>query len=961
MTGPAPPPERALPGMRRLMPAMPPGGAFRIPFSANKMDPDMTAPDPILTPAPPSMRATVSLDGVWDFSHGSDGIWRKARVPAPWQACFADLAVSFGRATYRRRFGRPAGWVGRPVFLCFGAVSDLAIVSLNGTEIARHEGGYLPFEVELPEALLADENQLEVVAVLPDARRGADHTDFAEIPHGKQSWYGPQGGIWQSVRLELRPAAHINSLRLDPIWPEGRLDLDARISGGTGANLRIELLSPQGETVHAATVPVRGGEARHSAVIAGLRPWSPDDPVLYSLRATLVGAAGDLDVRSDKIGFRRIETKDGAIHLNGRPLFLRGALDQDYYPDGFGLPPSVALLEDQIRKAKAMGLNCLRCHIKVPDPRYYEAADRLGMLIWTEIPNIETFTDASAARLKTTMQGILARDRNHPSIVIWTLINEDWGTRLREVADQRAWLADLYDWLKAEDPLRLVVDNSACFPNWHVKSDLNDYHYYRAVTERRDEWDALNAEFAAAADWTYGQGDDIHRTGREPLILSEFGMWGLPDPALLRDAPGVDPWWMAYGSSWADGTALPQGIEARFAELGLASVFGSFAGFIAQVQWHQWANLKHEIEGIRAHAPITGYVITELTDVHWEGNGLMDMARNPRVFASAMPQVNADVVIAPRVASYSVTTGGTVAADLVIATGGAEVPEGSVLQWSFAGRSGQQVLPALGPMTANGQPLAIAVPEGGESRIDTLTFRLSAPGGAEITRNDVPLSIYARRRPAKLRLAASDDRIAAHLAALGHDVVSPHEAELLVTGGLDAAKVEAIHAGQRLLMLVDQEPGRLRDDAPPRDGPVTIPVQGQLGGAESGSYFSFPGYQLMNRHKSIYRGDWVGNFSWLNRDGAFAHIPGGPMFDLSFTGVVPTQVMTGLRPWEFQGRVHAGVVVGWVHKPGAFLIEKRLGRGKLTATTFRLLEAPAGADPLADALWDGHLALGAAG
>ena len=203
------------------------------------------------------------------------------------------------------------------------------------------------------------------------------------------------------------------------------------------------------------------------------------------------------DAVHETFGFRSIEARDGFLHLNGQPLYLRAALDQDYYPDGSGTAPSLDLLEDQLRKAKAMGLNCLRLHIKVPDPRYYEVADRLGMLVWTEIPNVETWTPSSAARLRATMEGILERDRNHPCIVIWTLINEDWGTRLRESAEQRAWIVAEYDWLKAEDPLRLVVDNSACFPNVHVKTDIDDYHYYRAVLERQQEWQALTNEFAA--------------------------------------------------------------------------------------------------------------------------------------------------------------------------------------------------------------------------------------------------------------------------------------------------------------------------------------------------------------------------------------------------------------------------------------------------------------------------------
>jgi hypothetical protein len=905
------------------------------------------------------LRAAIPLDGMWQFRFGNESDWRQTKVPAPWQACFEDLAVSFGTATYRRAFSVPADWKGRQVVLCFGAVSEFATVSVNDTVVGRHEGGYLPFEFVIPASLLKADNVVEVVASLPDAHRSDAHTDFAEIPHGKQSWYGPQGGIWQSVRLEARAAQHLTALRLDPIWPEGRLEIRATVSEAATALLALEITGPDGAIVHSGSFEIRGGQGWHSLTLATTMPWSPDAPNLYRLRATLKADDTDLDARVESFGFRTFEARDGYLHLNGEPLYLRGALDQDYYPDGFGTPPSLDMLEDQFRKAKAMGLNCLRCHIKVPDPRYYDVADRLGMLVWTEIPNIETFTPASSARLRATMEGILARDRNHPSIVIWTLINEDWGTRLREVAEQREWISTMVDWLRAEDPLRLVVDNSACFPNVHVKTDINDYHFYRTATDRRDEWERLCREFAGNADWTFSTDSQAVRTAKEPLILSEFGVWGLPDPARLRDENGRDPWWMPYGATWADGTALPQGVEARYRELGLSQVFGDFTGFIEQVQWYQHMNLKYELEVIRTHQPIGGYVITELTDVHWEGNGLMDMARNPRVFAAALPAVNADIVIAPGARRHAIAAGDAATFDVTIATGGARLPEGSRLAWRFGDEQGEMALAASLPMRVQGLAISARTTKTDAAERRQATFSVLAPDGTLLSRNEEVISIHASRDGLEpVRFTSDADDLAERLVALGHHRVAAGEADLLVTYDIDAARVEAIHAGQRVLQIVAKEPGRLRDDTPPRDGPTSIEIDPGAGGMISGPYFTFPGYNLINRHKSIWRGDWVGNFSWLRRDGVFSTVPGGPFFDLSFSTVVPQQLMTGFRPWEFQGRVHSGVIIGWVHKPAACLIEKRLGRGKLVATTFRLNEEAPGTDPLATALYDGLLRLG---
>lgn len=903
-------------------------------------------------------RLSLSLDGPWEFRHDSDPAWRDAHVPAPWQS-FRDLGWSFGTGTYRRRLSVPPDWRGREIALHFGAVSDVATIRLNGRELATHEGAYLPFEVILPEGLLEEDNLLEVECTLPDAHHAEGGHDFAEMPHGKMSWYGPQGGIWQSVRLEARNATHLRSIRLDPHWPDGRLEIRLALSRPHQGMVALEVTDPSGATVHTETLHVSGDALSHAVTLPQIEAWSPESPALYTLRATLRGDDGDLDTRAETFGFRSIEARDGLLLLNGQPFYMRGALDQDYYPDGFGTPPSLELLEDQVRKAKAMGLNLLRCHIKVPDPRYYEVADRLGILIWTEIPNVETFTPASAGRLRETMEGILARDRNHPSIIIWTLVNEDWGTRLREVADQRRWIVDFFDWLKQEDPLRLVVDNSACFPNYHVKTDINDYHFYRTAVDRREEWEALTREFAGAASWTFSPQPEAQWTGQEPLILSEFGVWGLPDPAKLREEDGRDAWWMPYGATWAVGVALPAGVEERFHELGLAQVFGSFTQFIEKVQWHQFMNLKWELEDIRSHAPIAGYVITEFTDVHWEGNGLLDMARNPRVFAQALAHVNADVVIVPGLRHHAVRSGQEVHLDLKVATGGETLPDGAHLEWKMGEEQGTVALPETGPMAVAGANLSLRAPRATAPEMAALEFRVLAPDGRLIAENREALALHPERSGPARRVKFRTDRplVGERLLVLGHKEVEAEDAELFITDVLDGPRVEAIHAGARYLQIVDQGQRRLRDDTSPRDGPMTIQIEDAPGGTRSEAYFSFPGYTLQNRHNTIWRGDWVGNFPWLRRDGAFAHIPGGPLLDMGFSRVIPHQVLTHQRSWEFRGRVHSGTVVGWVHRPAAFVIEKRLGRGKLVISTFRLMRDAFDADPTATALWDGLIDL----
>ena len=395
------------------------------------------------------------------------------------------------------------------------------------------------------------------------------------------------------------------------------------------------------------------------------------------------------DLVRERFGFRSIETRAGRIYLNGQPLFLRGALDQDYYPDGICTPPSEAFLEDQFRKAKALGLNCLRCHIKVPDPRYYAVADRVGLLIWTELPNAGRLTAQARARAEATLHGMLERDGNHPSIFCWTIINENWGTDLVHSAEDRAWLRRTVDWLKAADPDRLVVDNSPIAPSFHLRSDLEDFHFYAAIPDHRRSWDGFVEALAARPAWTYGPSAEAVRTGDEPLLCSEFGNWGLPDPERLRGADGAEPWWFETGQDWGDGAAYPHGIESRFRAAGLERVFGSFSAFVEAAQWQQYRALKYQIETMRRQPALAGYVITEFTDCLWESNGLLDMRRNPRVFHDWFAAINADTVIVPQWERVAYSAGETIRVGLAAAHGGGDAAARRVSPMALRSRGGR--------------------------------------------------------------------------------------------------------------------------------------------------------------------------------------------------------------------------------------------------------------------------------
>nr|WP_314260095.1 glycoside hydrolase family 2 TIM barrel-domain containing protein [uncultured Devosia sp.] len=888
-------------------------------------------------------RQRVSLDGVWQFRH-EEGPWREANVPQPWQAEFPDLVDSAGKAVYKRSFALPQDWAGREVAIQFGAVSYHSEVLLNGAVIGHHEGAYLPFEIVLPADTLKPDNEIEVRVTVPTAdHRAYPEFPFGEVPHGKMSWYGRIGGLWQSVTLEARDAAHIESVVVEADM-HGMAKVELALSAAAqGKTAQLSIRDAKGNVVAEASA----GQGTTTLTVTDVQLWSPDAPNLH----TLIVDIGS-DQRVETFGFRTVETKDGKILLNGAPIYMRAALDQDYYPEGIYTAPSLEFLEDQARKAKHLGLNTLRCHIKVPDPRYYEVADRLGLLVWTEVPNVNHFTSGAARRMRETLIGILKRDRNHPSIIAWTLINEDWGTRLVENAEHRQWLKDSYDWLKAEDPTRLVVDNSACFPNFHVKSDLNDYHYYRSVPERRQEWDDITEQFANNAKWTYSSLGDAEWRGDEPLIVSEFGVWGLPDPKKLRGEDGSEPHWFETGAAWGDGVALPHGVEARFAALDLDRTFGSFDAFIENVQWYQFMNLRYQIEEMRRYPSIMGYVITELTDVHWEANGLLDMERNPRIFHDVFAQINADTVIVSRPARYAAYEGEALDVEITIATGGNSIPEGATLRWSGE-VSGSVAIAATGPVSSTSPgTLKLDLPASGASRMVKLDFVLEA-GGQTLARNSLDLSVYAKRDTGNLpTISTKDGKLADYARGLGYQVVDNGDVQL--RHAVDGADADAMNAGARFVILADgsaETNKNLRTDMPDGELPHrSIVADDKQFRASTEQHL--PGINLVERDGTIWRGDWIAGFSWLRRQGPFANIPGGPIFDLSFSGVVPHHLLTGFRVWEYGSTIHAGIVVGWVHKPAAILVEKPVGRGGAVATTFRLLREAPGADPVAAALFD---------
>jgi len=886
----------------------------------------------------------ISLDGTWEFLHVADDRLsgpaeiRQITVPSPWQAQFSDLRMRAGIGIYRKNVEIPEEWTKDGIWLRFGAVFHNSRLFVNGEQVGTNEGGFLPFSFEVTSYLKPGVNEIKVRVDSPtDNPAEFPDSPFAEIPFGKQSWYGPLSGIWQSVFLERRILDHMTRVRLVPNRETGRVTAGVFFARPltTETQVRIEVRDPAGNVV---LDEAHDGQAGVTSMpfdftLSDVRSWSPDAPNLYRIRLELTQAGSVRDEIEDHFGFRTIETRGGKFYLNGEPLYLRAALDQDYYPDTICTVPSVEFLEDQFRKAKELGLNCLRCHIKAADPRYYEVADRMGMLIWTELPNGGMATDRSRGRKEKLLKGIVDRDANHPSIVIWTIINENWGVDLVNDADHRDWLKRTFAWLKAYDPTRLVVDNSPLAPSFHVESDIADYHFYAAFPDHRRDWDHFVEELSNRASWLYSPHGDAVITGREPLMCSEFGNWGLPYPKDLRDRNGEEPWWFETGHDWGEGVMYAHGVENRFADWSLDRVFGDLRRFVTAAQWQQFRALKYEIEAMRRKPQLAGYVITELHDCHWESNGLLDMRRNPRVFHELFHIVNSDTVIVPKWERTSYWAGEAVKLQLAVSHGAGPVLDGCRLEIALGDEAKRLELPRIAaPSVFDLGTVELPAPNLTEPGLRRVTFELRSTDGALLAQNHLDLAIHpARTRPAHARqlVWAEDDDIRQRLQALGYGQARAlEESTLIVARSHNKAIADHVRQGASLLLLPEND---------------------------MSLYPFFPHWQavkVQTRGGTLWSGDWASSFAWMRRSGHFARFPSGPLLDETMDRVLPDFVISGCNLLDFQARVFAGLVVGWIHKPVALGVERSYGRGRLVASTFRLFQDEPLADPTATMLLD---------
>ncbi|MEA3440013.1 MAG: glycoside hydrolase family 2 TIM barrel-domain containing protein [Chloroflexota bacterium] len=469
-------------------------------------------------PRPQMKRETwLNLNGLWDYTIATKesdkpSFEGKILVPYPVESALSGVKRTLlpdQRLWYRRTFRIPEDWEGSRVLLHFGAVDWDATVWVNGHQVGVHRGGYLPFSFEITPHLAHGDNELIVAVWDPTDEHWQQKGK--QVLHPKTIWYTAVSGIWQTVWLEPVPGTYLRRLKLTPDIDTASIEIIVSLVGKTEDTIVHASVIDEG--IQIAAISAQAGQPLQ-VPIPHPHLWSPDDPHLYDLEIEIRQEGQDVDCVESYFGMRKFSMQPDAhgclrMCLNNQPLFQFGPLDQGYWPDGLYTPPTEDAMRYDVEFTKQLGFNMLRKHIKVETARFYYDCDRLGLIVWQDMPNGgKVISDLYAIWVMLTGTGERRDDHwywragrgeassredfrrelremvdhlhNFACIGMWVPFNEGWG---------QFDAADVADWLKTYDPTRPVDHASGWFDQGGA--DFRSLHVYfkalkpEAPTEQR--------------------------------------------------------------------------------------------------------------------------------------------------------------------------------------------------------------------------------------------------------------------------------------------------------------------------------------------------------------------------------------------------------------------------------------------------------------------------------------------
>ena len=548
----------------------------------------------------------VNLNGTWTYSfdfgqtgadrnfRNSKGFDGKITVPfCPESSLSGVKHTDFIPCIwYQRTITVPETWGGKNILLNFGAVDYDATIFIDGKKVGRHCGAGSSFSIDITKFVKAGSSANLVIQVKDNLRGGKQ-------PGGKQSTgyysagcnYTRVTGIWQTVWMEAVCPEALKQVFATPDIDQQQLVVRPEFyEEGNGCTLTVQVFDEKQKLVSTKTAPA----TNNTVIVLPIKNpklWTPETPNLYDVIYTVRDAKGNvLDKVKSYAGMRKIHLAGGYFYLNNKPYYQRLVLDQGFYPDGIWTAPSDEALKHDIEMSKAVGFNGARLHQKVFEERYFYWADKLGYITWAEQASwgLDVNNEEAVRNFLTEWADEVVRDRNHPSIVTWTPLNETWGARDGVYV---RFVNDLYNLTKAIDPTRPVNDASG---DSHVKTDIWSVHDYTR------EYDRL------VANHTFQAGVEPYRNMRDKEWLAKYD----GQPYMLDEFGGLG--WIPKeerSSSWGYGAQIES--EDEFFQI-----------------------LEKEVDAIKACKHITGFCYTQITDVEQEKNGVYYYDRRPKFDAA---------------------------------------------------------------------------------------------------------------------------------------------------------------------------------------------------------------------------------------------------------------------------------------------------------------------------------------
>jgi beta-galactosidase/beta-glucuronidase len=564
-----------------------------------------------------------NLNGEWEFAfddheqgmpHGwFDGRELPLRINVPF-AYQTELSGINDKSVhevvwYARSFELPDEFLKRDLLLNFGAVDYSSTVWINGREVGHNQGGHVPFQFDIAPYVKSGINRLTL---------RVEDRQTPQQPRGKQSDTGlPEGidyycttGIWQTVWLEPVPPIRIEELRINTHAKQNLVEFTVYLHAPSSAwRVEVEILE-HGRRVAVGEDQTAVATGWIAITIPYAKVWSPEAPHLYDVQVRLYDGDKLLDEIGSYVGLRGIELRDGKFLLNGIHTYLKMVLDQGYWPESYLTAPSDEALQTDIGWTKLFGFNGVRKHQKIEDPRWLYWCDRLGLLVWEEMPNAREWSPKAEEALSIEWQEAVRRDYNHPCIVAWVPVNESMGfpDLNQEHAGQYAFIERMVRVTRRLDSTRPVIDNDG----WE-HTDITDIcaiHDYTPTAEKL--------------------------AGRYETMMSRGS---LPEKAWLADKP-----LFARGSKYRGQPivlsevggflAIPPDLPAEKRD-SLYKFYGSFQSLDEFLEKY-----RDLMKGIASLNFLGGFCYTQLTDIEQEINGLLTYDRRPKLSADLIAAIH---------------------------------------------------------------------------------------------------------------------------------------------------------------------------------------------------------------------------------------------------------------------------------------------------------------------------------